>query len=414
MRRNIWIVNYYTPPPEYVRHPRHIELAKSLIKEGYDVMIISAGYLSKNDIELVPEGKKYYETVYDGIKYIHIKVKHYQGRGLSRMFSIFQFAVRTVLYRKRFGTPDIIYHTIYAPFDYPITLMSKCSHFKYIAEAWDLWPNAFERKGLVGHNNPILRMAYGVERNMYNAASAVIFSMEGGVDYLRSRGWTKDCDGKIDQSKVHYINNGIDIKKFYQDKEQNILNDDDINNPNTFKIVFLGSIRREDNFKVFINAAKLLSVDERFRFLVYGDGNCRDEMEEYCGLNDINNVIFKDRWLPFKYAPYVLSHSTVNVMCYLRSFATYGASSGKMFLYFSAGRPICCNVKMNYCQIEKNNLGIAQYLDTPQEFADAIMTLATMTEEEQKSMQTRMKAVAEEFDFDVLSHKIINIIESVS
>lgn len=413
MSKKIWIVNYYTPPPEYVRHPRHVELAKSLIKDGHDVTIVCAGYLSKNDIELIPEGEKYYETEYDGIRYIHIKVKHYQGSGLSRMFSIFQFAVRTMLYRRRFGTPDLIYHTIYAPFDYPITLMAKWSNFKYIAEAWDLWPNAFERKGLIGHNNPILKMAYGVERLMYKAASAVIFSMEGGVDYLRSHGWTQDSGGKIDQSKVYCINNGIDIKQFYRDREENILDDEDLSNPDTFKIVFLGTIRREDNFQVFVDTAKLLGSDSQFRFLIYGDGNCRDQMEEYCRMNRIDNVIFKDRWLPFKYAPYVLSHSTVNVMCYLRSFAKYGSSSGKMFLYFAAGRPICCNVKMNYCQIEKHNLGIAKYLDTPQEFADAITTLVTMTKEEQTEMRTRMQSVAEEFDFEILSGKIINIIESV-
>jgi hypothetical protein len=92
MMQKIWIVNYYSTPPDYVSNPRHLEFAHYLRKSGYDVTIIAAGYLRDKDVDFVPNSRKYIRVDYGGQKFIHIKVRHYKGNGIDRMFSIFQFA----------------------------------------------------------------------------------------------------------------------------------------------------------------------------------------------------------------------------------------------------------------------------------------------------------------------------------
>ena len=412
--KKIWIVNYYTTPPEFVSNPRHLEFSHFLSKFGYDVTIISAGFISDKGIDLVPEGLKYIQKTYGEFKFIHIKVKNFIGNGINRMYSIFQFAWRINRYRKNFEKPDIILHNIHAPFDYPVLWCAKKLKAKYIVEAWDLWPDSFVRFGLISVRNPIVKIAYEVERLLYEKADKIIFSFEGGIDYLRKHKWTKDFGGKIETNKIHYINNGVNLEKFNKDIELYQLQDKDLVNTSYFNVIYMGSVRLVNNIKQLIDAAKILKSNERIRFLIYGDGIDREYLEQYCKENEIHNVIFKEKWISLKNVPYVLSKSSLNILNYQKDFGIYGVSSGKLFQYLASGKPICSNIKMNYCLIENNYLGIAKNFETPQEYADAILLIASLDKMEYNAICTRVKEVSRHFDFNVLSTKLIGILETTS
>mgnify|MGYP000871781426 FL=1 len=408
--KNIWIVNYYSPPPEYTSNPRHLEFAHHLTEAGYDVTIFNAGFLRDKKNDLVPDGQRYLTRQYGEYKFVHIKVKHYNGNGIDRMLSIFQFAFRLYKYRRYFAKPDIILHNIHAPFDYPVYWCAKKFKAKYIAEAWDLWPDGFVRFGLISPKNPLVTMAYAVERKMYENADRIIFSFAGGVDYLKERKWDEANGGKIDLSKVDYINNGVNIDEFEENRQKYILDDQDLRDPTTFKIIYLGSVRLANNLKRLIDAAALLKVYPKFRFLIYGDGSDREYLKQYCMENSITNVIFKEKSIPFQYVPYVVSQSDLNIMNYEKNFGIYGISSGKFFMYLAAGKPILCNVKISYCEIEKHNLGIAKDLETPQEYADAILKLGNLNIDDYSDMCHRVKEIAKVYDYKILSGKLLSVI----
>lgn len=408
--KKIWIVNYYSTPPEYVSNPRHLEFAHYLTDAGYDVTIFSAGYLPGKKIDLVPDNQKYLEKRDGEHKFVHVKVKHYKGNGIDRMLSIFQFAYRLFKYRNRFEKPDIILHNIHAPFDYPVCWCAKKLKAKYIAEAWDLWPDGFVRFGLISPKNPLLPSAYAVERKMYENADRIIFSFAGGVDYLKERKWDKVNGGKIDLSKVYYINNGVNIAEFEDNKQKYVIDDKDLKDTEIFKVVYLGSVRLANNLKRLIDAAALLKQYTKFRFLIYGDGSDREYLKQYCEDKDITNVIFKEKMIPFHYVPYVVAQSDLNIMNYEKNFGIYGISSGKFFMYLAAGKPILCNVKISYCEIEKHNLGIAKDLETPQDYADAVLNLGNLDRSDYKAMCNRVKETAKEYDYKILSGKLLSVI----
>ena len=166
-----------------------------------------------------------------------------------------------------------------------------------------------------------------------------------------------------------------------------------------------------NNIKKLIDAAKILKTNINIKFLVYGDGGDREYLEQYCEENKIQNVIFKEKWIPLNNVPYVLSKSSLNIMNYQKDFGKYGVSSGKLFQYLASGKPICSNIRMNYCLIEGNHLGIAKNLETPQEYADAISSIASLDDESYKDICDRVKEIAKEFDFNLLSKKLIRIID---
>ena len=79
-------------------------------------------------------------------------------------------------------------------------------------------------------------------------------------------------------------------------------------------------------------------------------------------------------------------------------------------MYLAAGKPILCNVKISYCEIEKHNLGIAKDLETPQEYADAILKLGNLNIDDYNAMCNRVKEIAKEYDYKILSGKLLSVI----
>lgn len=406
----IWIINYYAGTPETAGNPRYLKLAKYFMEAGHEVITFNASRtanISNNSFQ----GSKFIERQYDDNKFVHVLVPDFQGNGIKRMLSIWKFAKNILKRRKQFERPDVILQNIHPPFDYPIVKLAKKLKCKYIAEAWDLWPEDFVTFGLVKANNPVMKVAYAIEKRYYYAADEIVFTFLGAFDYLKRQGWMEEQGGKIASAHLHYINNGIDLVQFDRDCKEHTRPDEDMNDPNLLKIIYLGSINKANNVKTLIEAAALLKDNAKYRFFIYGDGAYRDELEKYVADNHIDNVVFKERRISFAECAWVVSQATVGIMNYEKGFGRWGVSSGKMFQYLAAGRPIVCNINIAYDNlIEYNHLGVARDIETPQEFAEAICSIAELPQDEYEAMCKRVRKVAERFDYKVLASREIELL----
>ena len=401
----VWIVNYYTSSNP--SNPRYIEFADNFMKEGYDVITFNSSVAENVDFL----SGNFLEKEYSGKKFIHVKSPQYVGNGLKRIFSIFLFAWRLFCGCKRFPKPDVILFNVHTPFDYPIVWMSKRLKVPFIAEAWDLWPEFFASFGLLNKNNPAMKIAYWMEKRLYMHAEQIVFTMEGAIDYLRKKKWSSDVGGPIDINKINYINNGVNLEQFDKDRDLYPRTDDDINSTDIYKIIYLGSIRLVNNVKTLIDAAAILQPLSKYKFFIYGDGNDREYLEQYVKNNHIDNVFFKEKRISLSEVAWVVSQATVNIMNYEKKFGEYGVSSGKMFQYFAAGKPICCNISLNYSEISRRNLGVDNDLDTPQQYADTIRYLAELPASEYSEMCKRVRQAAKDFEYKLLAMREIEVIE---
>jgi len=408
--KRIWLINQYAMPPELESRLRTIKFAQYLTQKGYDVTIFASSIMHNMDIDLITDNSLYIEKSYGDIKFVHIKTMKYDSNKLARIISSFQFPWRLKKIIKHYPKPDVILQTAYIPFGLDLYYTAKKLSAKYIIEIVDLWPETFVELGLINKKNPLLYLAYKAEKWLYEKADHIVFSMEGGVNYIQDKHWDKYQGGKIDLAKVHYINNGVDLIDFNQNVENYKLDDKDLDDINTKKIIYLGSIRLANNLKQLIDAAALLKDYKDIKFLLYGNGDDREYLESYCKENGINNVIFKDKWIDPKYVPYVVSCSMVNILNYMPGhFGGYGGSQSKMFQYMASGKPICCNLKMMYCPINKNNLGIAREFSSAKEYADAIYSLANLEDKEYNEILDRNKTTAKSFDYRALTDKLIEL-----
>lgn len=411
VKKRIWLINQHAMPPKLESRLRTIKLAHYLTKMGYDVTIFASSVMHNMNIDLIEDDSKYIERSYGDIKFVHIKTRRYNSNGLSRLIGLFEFPIKVHFLRKKFNRPDFFIQSASVPFGNLLYYTAKKLKAKYIVEVQDLWPQTFVDLGMIGRHNPILSIAYLAEKWLYKKADKVVFSIEGGKDYITDRKWDRDNGGPIDLRKVYYINNGVDLNDFQNYMATYKLEDSDLENDLIKKIIYIGSIRLANNLKAMINAAEILKDHTDIKFLIYGDGDDRLPLENYCKDNKLDNVIFKQKWIDPYYVPYVLSKSTVNILNYKSgTFGKYGGSQSKMFQYIASGKPICSNLNMMYCPINKYNLGIAKDFKSSKEFADAILYLSNMDSVSREEMSMRAKDVANQFDYVVLTNKLIELL----
>ena len=416
MKKNIWIMNHYAGDMLFDRGGRHYNFAKYLRRAGYAPVIFCAN--SKHG-----KAERYFETdvlweerIAEEIDtpFVFVRARTYTGNGKQRVLNMIDF-YRNVKkaakeYAAQHGKPDVIY----ASSVHPLTLvaglqLAKQFGVKCVCEIRDLWPESIVAYGIVGPHNPAVIALRWLEKWIYKKADAVVFTMEGAYDYIVEQGWEKE----IPRAKVHYINNGVDLEQFDYNKEHFCVEDPDLDDPDTFKVVYTGSIRRVNNLGLLLDAAKCVK-NPNIRFLIWGDGDERAALEQRVRDEHIGNVVFKGK-VEKKYIPSIVSRADLNFAHNDPSpLFRFGISFNKLFDYLAAGKPVLCDFPCPYNPAVTYGAGIEATDTQPQQIAKAIDALVTSAEQEWQSYCANARRAAEDYDFKRLTDKLIAVIESIT
>ena len=396
---------------------RHHNIVKYMDKNKYNVYIIASSAIHNSDINLIQNKELYKISNIDGVNYIHIRTSQYKGNGLKRVFNILQFFVNTKRAKrklfKEIGKPKAIYASSPMPTAALLGIQfAKKLKIKSVIEVRDLWPDSIVEFGVASKNNILVKILYLVEKYIYIKADKLVFTMSGGKDYIS----TKKYKDKIDFSKIYNINNGVDIKQYDENKKKYVINDDkELNDKTTFKLLYTGSIRKSYNIKQIIELAKKIQENNfnNVRIFLYGDGNEKQEIMEYCQQNNINNVIFRD-FIDNKYIPDIMSKCNI---CLLHGknveIFKYGTSQNKMFAYLYSGNPIISCFYNKYDLIEKNGCGITLKNNTLEEYYNAILKIYNNYDKDKEKYIVNDKKLLKLFDYKILEKQLENIIEEM-
>lgn len=400
----IWFVNKEAAPSaEFATHMRTLRQAKYFQDKGHEVKVFCSAVVHNSKIVHRFKGLCH-EEIHDDVPLVFVKCPEYGESFVKRVLSFIVFSIN-MLRIKMVNKPDVIVHESKTPFDILCMRLAQKYKARYIVDIEDLWPYEFEQVGVLSPKNPILKLFYRAQRYIYSKGEHVVISMEGGQDYVRERKWDKEQGGPIDINRVHYVNNGISLEEFRHNAEHNIVQDPDLENANSFKVIYLGSIRRANNLDQLLDAAKELKDEHNIEFFIYGDGPDRAALEERCKKENISNVRFKAKWTELKYVPYILSKADLHILNYGKNWAPYGGSMNKMMMAFASGKPMICNADMPYSEINRHHLGVDKVFDTPKEYALAIKSIYDLPKDEYNSMCDRVKEVAKRYDIQYLCEK---------
>ena len=407
---NVWIVNHYAIPPSMGGLVRHYYFSKYLQKKGHTVKIFTSSKIHNTNINMIKDRSLYKEEMEDGVEYTFVKSRDYKGNGLDRIINMMDLPFKTWKTMKLFykqQKPDVIYTS--SP-DLFVAFFALRFGKKYkvpvVVEVRDLWPESIVEYNGISKKNPVIRIMYQLEKWIYKSADQLIFTMEGGKDYICDKGWDK----VIDLKKINHVNNGVDLSEFEENSKKYQIDDPDLNDKSKFKAIYVGSIRQVNNLTTLIEAAKKLKSYDNIQIIIYGDGTEKAALERECEKYQLN-VKFKGR-VEKRYIPYILKQSDLNLINVKSApLNKYGCSWNKLFEYMASGKPILCNISVKYDLIKKYNLGVAKRLSDSETYKDAILSFAKMEREKYEMYCHNSIECSKKYDYQMLCDKVDDILQ---
>lgn len=406
---NIWIINHYAMPPEYEMRVRNNKMAKYLMGNGHSVKIISASTLHNTDIDLLETSNlKIVEKTYDGLEFVHIKTSKYKGNGIKRILNHLQFPIRFLMnYKKISNKPDVIVCDLGALFALFPYLVSRKTKSKFILEVRDLWPESIVEFLGYSRRNPFIKILYFIEKWIYVKSDNIVFSMEGGKDYLIDKG----LDKKLSLQKVAHITNGVDVEEFNKNASVYKYTNNQFDKNDLFKVVYTGSIRTANNVEFLIDVAKELKdiKSRKIEIFIFGDGPDRTKLIDICCEMKLDNIHFMGQ-VNKKFIPNILSKADLNILHYKQTKTwKYGGSQNKLSEYIASRKPILSTIDMNYNPITKYKCGEVCTSDNPKDIANMIRMFSNMDEVQYKKYCDNATDAAYELDYKLLSKLLENL-----
>ena len=405
----VWIISYFAGGPSYCPRIPDYSLAKYLREHGYEALVFAGSALHNTETNFITDGSSYREQMVDGVPFVYVYTRQYKSmKGES--LSFIDFYKNMMKCYKHFDKPDVIM----AAMPQPLSCLAgyriaKKYHIPYITSIVDLWPLSIVEYADFSDNHPAIKAMYAYEKWLYKISDELVFTWEGAYDYIIDKGWDK----QIPRDKFHYINIGVDLKEFYHNMEKYQIDDPDLQD-DKFRVMYCGSVRTANDIGTVVSCAKSLNKDgygDKIRFIIYGDGPDREELQKRCIDEKIPNVVFKGS-IDKKYIPYVLSRSNLNILN-LKPAKTqkYGNSSNKLFEYLAAGNPVIANIdEGKYPIITKYGCGKVVKAGSSEEYAKGIEYFINMNDTEMTKYRENAQKTALLFDTEQINGAWLNVI----
>lgn len=407
-KKVVWIVNEYNFPNAF--KSRQTNLCRQLILRGYDAYIISGSVENKSGRNILLKKEKFRFVETDEAKGYLINTSSYR-RNFERVLVALQFQRRLWNLRNELPMPDVIVSDFAGLFGNIFLKWKKKYGTKVIYDILDLWPEGFVDMGYLKKNSLITKVLYNMEHKSYREADGIIFSFQGGRDYIIDKGWSKEIGGDVDTSDIGYLNNGIDLESVYEQNDKWILDDPDLDS-DKFKVVYLGSISAFNGLDVLVETARELHERkvQDVLFLIYGCGNQEEQLKNMAKDYNLKNIKFKGP-VDKKYAMNLLSRSNLNLFTFVNTpLLKYGISPNKLFMYFASGKPVLSMIKPKYDLVQEKKCGISVENDS-KIVADAIMQFRRMDNEQYQMYCENARKTAIEYDYKNLVNCLIEKIE---
>jgi glycosyltransferase involved in cell wall biosynthesis len=398
MKHTIWVINFFAGTPLSGWGERHFYFAKYWKELGYEVKIISSSYnhMFKNN----PEVKSTFtEETYDGIDFIWVKTMKYNPESILRFWSmiLFSWKVRK-LASKNFGIPDTIIVSSMPIFSiWTGILLKKKYNAKLLFEIRDIWPLTLELLGNKSKYHPAVRFIGLFEKTGYRKADVVVSLLPNAHKHFN------EIAGK--EVKFAYIPNGIDQNQLAEEKVPK--NISSIIPKNKFIIGYAGTLGLANALEYFIAAAGSLRNDDRFAFVIVGDGYLKSDLQEKS--RDWKNVYFFGKINKNQ----VQDLLTYFDACFVGRNDTplfkHGVSANKYFDYMLSGKPIINSNNYIKDPVELSGCGIIVKPDSSEAIVKGILELYSFSPEIREEMGAKgRKYVLKEHNIKSLAYQYTN------
>lgn len=364
--------------PEHGTLNRGYYLGKYWKRLGHEPIIFAGSHPHNTDLQLIEDNRTYKVYQDDPFPWVLIKTRKYGKSRKQQIISMVEYYLNARKASQHFGKPDVIIgssaHPLAAYLAIKLAKKYKC---RSIVEIRDLWPESIIEYGLLKRTSLVAKAMVRFEKWLYTHADKVVFTQEAAYRYIEDLGWEKD----IPHAKVDYICNGTDQEEFSYNLEHYRIKDDDLEDPDTFKVIYTGAIKLVNNVGLLIDVAKEIH-DKKVRILVWGDGDEQERVKKRVDDEKVDNIIFKGR-TEKRNIPYILSKGDLGLIHIQKmELLKYGFSPNKLFDYLTAGKPVVVDCEVAEDPVVKYHAGEETDITDPKSVAKLIEKYARMSQEE--------------------------------
>lgn len=280
----ILLINQAFVSPEEPGHTRHFEMAKFLQSRGHELVIVASDLNYQTGRRTVERKGVFAEQNFDGVRVLRSYIypalhRSYFWRVLS-FFSFMFSSIWTALQVRDvdlvMGTTPPIFQAVSAWF---VALIRRKP---FLLEVRDLWPEFGVSMGVL--KNPlVIVLARWLERFLYARATHILVNSPAYREYMISKG--------VPESKVTYIPYGTDVDMFNPQVDGSSIRAE-LGMQDKFIVLYAGALGQANDIDTLLRAANRLKVEEKIRFVLFGDGKERPRLESEARRMGLPNVFF--------------------------------------------------------------------------------------------------------------------------
>ncbi len=401
----VLLLSQWCPPePEEL----FLELAVSLQAAGHEVTVLT-GFPNFPFGRLYPgyKMKLFQKENIDGIPIIRVPLLPDHSRSaIKRSLNILSFAFSAAVLGP-WLTPRVdVIHVVHPPLTigWPAWVLSLLKRVPFTYEIHDMWPETLQATGLL-NSQRLLRCIGWAAKRVYRRAAAIRVISPGFRDNLLGKG--------VPPEKIHVISNWVNTDRYRPVQPDRELAEK-LGLADRFNIMFAGMIGPAQGLQVVLDAADLLRDLPDVQFVLVGDGNGVERLQESAKARNLDNVKFLGRH-PQEAMSGLYALSDV-LLVHLRDDPLFRITiPHKTFVYMASAKPILAAVEGDVAEmIESTQSGLTCPASNPQAMADAVRELQAMSPGERDALaQNGRRAACELFSREHLTGQIAKMLENV-
>jgi glycosyltransferase involved in cell wall biosynthesis len=324
------LLNQSFVSPDEPGHTRHFEMAQYLRGCGHELVIIGSDSNYQTGLRTVERKGLYVEQVIDGVRVL----RAYSAPTLHRSYfwrfiSFFSFMFSSVWAALQVKDADLIMGTTPPIFQaFSAWFVAFVRRKPFLLEVRDLWPEFAISMGVI--RNPVVIMLAGwLEKFLYRRATHILVNSPAYKEYILGKG--------VPEKKITYIPYGTDINMFNPNVDGSSIRER-LGLKDEFLVLYAGAMGQAHDLYTVLRAAKRLNNESHIRFVFFGDGKERVNLELETQRLGLKNVFFAGV-CPKKEMPIVLASADVCLAILQNTPMFRTTYPNKVFDYMAAARP---------------------------------------------------------------------------
>jgi len=398
----ILVVTQYFWPENF----RVNDLVAELVQRGHEVAVLT-GWPNYPGGALFPEfvaDPRAFDA-YKGASVVRVPlVVRGRGGGLRLIANYLSFAFSASMlgtWRLRGYRPEAIF--VYEPspitVGLPAVLLGRMKGSPVTLWVLDLWPETLAALGVV-RSKALLRLVSRMVRYIYDHCALVLVQSRAFIPAVLRHSGRADA-----AQRTRYFPSWsepmppMDAVEPAPEVEWR---------PQLFTVVFTGNVGEAQDFPAVLDAAERLKTHPGIRWLVVGDGRASDWVEEEVARRGLAGRVLLVGRHPLERMPSFLRHANA-LLVSLRADPVFAMTiPGKVQSYLQAGIPIVAMLNGEGARvIEESGAGLTCAAGDSDGLAQAVLSLASLTEEKRTAMGRRgARYAAREFDRNELISRL--------